>query len=138
MTRIPLAEAYLATNYRVEHPTGAFVLRVGARSRPLDRLLTRHGHRTWAFLTAWNPGSVLVPTEQSLARQRSLEYDVTRRWWPIFAGRGEGDGWAAEPSLLVLGIAEADAVALARDYRQAAIVCGALGEPARLVWVRDT
>jgi hypothetical protein len=130
-----LAAAYRATRYRVEHPDGPFVLRIGVRSRTLDRLLTRHGHHTWAFLTAWNPLSEITPPEQNAARQAWLEHDASRRWWPIFAGRGEGDGWPAEVSLLILGISEFDASSLARIYRQAAVVVGTLGEPARLVWV---
>jgi len=127
--------AYLATDYHVEHPDGAFVLRVGARSRHLDCLLTRHGHRTWAFTTAWNPASAIVPPEQNRARQADLEAEVARRGWVAFNGRGHGVGWAAEASLLLLGVAEAEAVELARTFRQAAIVVGERGEPARLVLI---
>jgi hypothetical protein len=130
-----LETAYRATRYRVEHPDGSFVLRIGVRSRTLDRLLTRHGHRTWAFVTAWNPLSEITPSEQNAAWQSRLEYDASRRWGPIFAGRGEGDGWPAEVSLLILGISEFDASELARNYRQAAVVVGNFGEPARLVWI---
>lgn len=133
----PLEAAYRATSYRVEHPDGAFTLRVGVRSRTLDRLLSKHGLRTWAYVTAWNPFSTIVPTEENLARQRWLEDEAARRWWPSFAGRGVGPGWAVEPSLLILGIVKSDAVLLGREQRQAAIVVGELQQPARLVWLTD-
>jgi hypothetical protein len=129
-----LQAAYLATEYHVEHPEGGFVLRIGARSRTLDRLLDQHGQRTWAFLTAWNPLSVIVPMEQNVARQAQLEAEVQQRGWVMLAGRGQGAGWAAEASVLVLGITEPEAIALGQMFRQAAIVVGTHGESARLVW----
>ncbi len=142
----PLEAAYRATDYHVSELRsltlpdrrrqfdGGIVLRIGVRSRSLDRLLTWHGQRTWAFVTAWNPFSQITPAEQNAFWQRDLESEILRRGWLAFAGQGQGEGWAAEASVLILGITESEAVDLGRTYRQAAVVVGSLGEPARLMW----
>ena len=62
---------------------------------------------------------------------------------PTFNGEGApnptGPDWPAdwppETSLLVLGLPEPAAADLARRYEQNAILHGALGGPARLVWI---
>ena len=66
-----------------------------------------------------------------------LEMVVRGRGLNCFQGEGRADDgdWPPEPSLLVLGISEADAVSLARELEQHAIVSGSRGGEARLVWV---
>ena len=92
---------------------------------------------TWAFITAYNPGSVAARPEENRARQGELERAVTAAGLCFYRGEGKGDdgAWPAEPSLLILGIVEDDAAALARRFGQAAFVFGERGTAARLVWI---
>jgi len=131
-----LEAAYLATSYFVDGPEGRFAIRVGAVSPEADALAAAQHVNTWAFITAYNPGSVAAPAEDNRARQDELERAVTAAGLPFYRGEGKGDGaWPAEPSLLVLGIGADDAAALARRFGQAAFVFGARGAAARLAWI---
>lgn len=140
-TRMPdpgLESAYLATDYRVDAgPDGPFVLRIGERCRDADRLLARHGQSGWAFVTACNPESELLTHSENERRMAELEAVCLFRGWTFFAGVGVGrDGlWPPEPSFLIVGVPEEQAVEVARHFGQHAIVAGRVGEPARLVWV---
>lgn len=133
-----LRQAYAATAYLVEAgPCGPFVIRVGERSAGADALLAAAGADAWAFITAANPGSVPLAAEDNAARMARLARLVRDRGLEHYPGQGIGAeaGWPAEASLLVVGLAEDDAVALARRFDQLAIVAGRRGEAARLVWV---
>lgn len=127
----PLRPAYEATDYRVGD---RFTIRCGERSPPLEALLTESGHDTWAFITAWNPGSIVLDTAENSRRMTDLCGRIALLRLPMLEGEGvgaEGD-WLPEPSLLVLGIGASEALALGREFGQVAIVAGRLGEPARL------
>jgi hypothetical protein len=133
-----LRQAYEATAYRVdEGPRGGFVIRVGARSADADALLAAAGADAWAFITASNPRSVPLVAADNAARMARLAQLLRDRGVAHYAGAGVGDDttWPAEPSLLVVGLVEAEALALARAFDQLAIVAGRRGEAARLVWV---
>lgn len=131
MTDHPLKRVYEATDYRVGD---RFVIRCGERSPPLDDLLVRHDLETWAYLTAHNPGSRRLDPDDNRRRQAALVDRVAALGLPSFAGEGVGDPreWPAEPSLLVLGIDLATALALGREFGQVAILAGRRGEPAGL------
>jgi hypothetical protein len=131
MSDHPLRPAYEATDYRVGD---RFTIRCGKRSPPLDALLAESGHDTWAFITAWNPGSIALDTAENRRRMTSLCGRIALLGLPMLEGEGVGTGgdWPPEPSLLVLGIGASKALALGREFGQVAIVVGQLGEPARL------
>jgi hypothetical protein len=131
-----LESAYRRTTYRAETPEGSLGLRVGLADSGLDRLLDGHSCRTWAFLTAWNPDSTLLATDINQQRQQQLEAEVGRRGWPVYPGAGVSDDgrWPGEPSLLILGIEAAEALQLAAQFGQLAILTGRHGEPAELGW----
>lgn len=133
-----LQAAYEATDYLVEGGArGGFVIRVGARSADVDALLEAAGVEAWAFVTAANPRSRPLSAAENSARMSRLAAIVRQRGLASCAGAGvAADGaWPPEPSLLILGIDEADAVALAREFDQHAILVGRTGAPARLVWI---
>ncbi|HKB04492.1 MAG TPA: DUF3293 domain-containing protein [Gemmataceae bacterium] len=126
-----LEAAYRATDYRVDDaPSGPFVIRIGEECPELAGL-------EWAFVTACNPGSVRLPEEENTRRMGELEAAVRKGGGRYHRGHGVGrDGqWSPEPSLLIVGIREADAVELARRFGQNAIIVGRAGGEARLVWV---
>ena len=130
-----LDDVYRATTYFVDAPAGRLAFRVGQASAEIDALATAHQVRTWTYITAYNPGSVAAPRERNEQRQQELKQAVAESGYPFYSGEGKGDGdWPAEPSLLVLGVSEAEAAAMARRFGQAAVLFGERGGPARLLW----
>jgi hypothetical protein len=135
----PLAAAYLATDYRVcESPLGPFVIRCGEHSPLATALVAGEPVGQWAFITAENPGSVLLAREANSERMRQLRAVVEAAGYSHHLGLGQGPGdWPPEASLLVLGIAESEAVSLGRRFGQRAIVTGRRDGPAMLIWLED-
>jgi hypothetical protein len=133
-----LEAAYRSTTYSVIVPGRAPIsIRCGARCLPLDLLLAESRATDWAFITACNPRSANLDDEANAERMMRLELIVRGRGLACFHGEGQADDgdWPPEPSLLVLGMPEADALTLARQFEQHAIVSGSRGGEARLVWV---
>lgn len=129
-----LEAAYRATDYRVDE--GPFIIRIGERSADADRVLARHGRTEWAFVTACNPRSERLPDNENARRMARLETELRVRGWSCYRGvSADRDGGWPEASFLVIGVSEAEAVEMARQFGQNAIVAGRFGEPARLVWV---
>ncbi len=56
-----LRKAYLQTAYLVRAPQGVHALRIGAVHPAFDAEVAAAGARAWAFITAWNPGSLPRP-----------------------------------------------------------------------------
>jgi hypothetical protein len=130
-----LVEAYLRTEYRVDDPPQAFVLRVNEASAPLRACHDAFGVECSAFITAWNPRSQAVPLHENEAAMARLRQRLAAMELRCLRGEGvdpAGD-WPGEPSLLVLGLDRGAAVSLGAQFEQNAVVCaGADGIP-RLV-----
>ena len=128
-----LIAAYRATDYHV-FASPPFVLRIGERCAALDELLAKLGAKGAAFLTAWNPYSDPAPLAVNAARQADLMAIVEARGWRHWPaeGRGADPDWPPEPSVLIVGPSREAAQALARDFRQHAIVWAGAGEPVEL------
>src|SRR5207249_3666747 len=101
-----LLEAYRRATFIADTPKGRLRLRVGQQCSELDALLAGHGVTAWAYVTAFNPGSVPLTAEENTARQRRLERSVAELGLMSYHGEGIGDDrrWLAEASLLILGI----------------------------------
>lgn len=93
------------------------------------------GTRPWAFITAWNPGSVRRAEEPNEAAQRKLLGELPENTLSLPAIGIGPDGWY-EPSLFVVGPEFAVFDALAATYRQNAYLRGRGASPARLHVVR--
>ncbi len=129
--------AYRATDYVVEAPDGAFVLRVDEPSAALAALHARYGAEGSAFVSAWNPGSAPAAARTNDAAHRRL-LDVLRAGGQrVFEGWGRDPtgAWPAERSLLVLGIGAAAARSLAADFGQRALLYAGVDAVPRLLWV---
>jgi hypothetical protein len=135
-TEQDLAVLYSATSFRVEVPGGVIDIRVGNRHADLDALLSELSFAEWAFITAWNPGSALLPPEQNAAAQVDLIRIVRDHSYHFYEGDGIPDqaGWAPERSVWIAGISRADAVEIGRRFGQNAIIVGAVGAPAELLF----
>ena len=131
-----LYDAYKHTTYLARTPVGEVHIRPEQTEPLLDELLGEYEAEEWAFITAWNPGSQLFSVYENHERQRELERALKAAGYAFFRGSGvpDADNWQPEESVLVVGIAEADALEFGRRFEQEAIVCGRVGEAARLVW----
>jgi len=130
-----LLEAYRRTTFLADTPKGRLALRVGQRSAELDDLLAAQGVTTWAYVTAFNPGSQLLATRENVSRHRALERLVASLGFESYPGEGIGDDgqWPPEASFLVLGIRRTDAMRLGQRFGQIAVVFGELRHEAELV-----
>jgi hypothetical protein len=134
----PREAAYRATTYAAGEGAQRVAIRIGERCAPLDALLAARGVDEWAYLTAHNPGGRLADPAVNAAAQARLEAELAAAGHPFLRGASSGDGgdWPPEPSVLVLGLPRGAALALARRYRQEAIVTGRCGAQAELVFLR--
>jgi len=135
----PLADlraAYEKTTYWFDARPLPVAVRIGSRSRALDRMLLGRGASRWAFITAWNPRSDLRPHWYNVARQEQLLRALGRRGWQWLSAVAEGDSaiWPAEPGVLILGMRGPEACRLGRRFRQNAVVVGRLGRVPALLW----
>jgi hypothetical protein len=137
--RSPRESAYRATTYAVRDGPHRLAIRIGERCAALDALLAALGLDEWAYLTAHNPGGQRADAEANAAAQARLEAEVAASGRPWLRGTSLGDGgdWPPEPSLLVLGLARHEALALARHHRQEALVTGRCGAAAELVFCEE-
>ncbi|TCZ61286.1 DUF3293 domain-containing protein [Roseicella aquatilis] len=123
-----LTAAYAASGYEA---AGA-VAHVGRRSPAVDALLRRLGAREGAFITAWNPYSRRMPRGWN-DRMHARLLEATRRL-PRAGGWGGTDQWQEQH--LLLGADPRRSAAIARRFRQNAIVAIRVGGPARLLLLR--
>jgi Protein of unknown function (DUF3293) len=123
--------SYREAKYHVFNP--ALVLKIGELNPLLDKLLLEHGNENWAFITASNPFSNLLPEGVNGARFALLKEAV--KSWLYFEGEGVGTDpfWKPEQSLLILGINENDAIEIGKSFEQNAIVAGRLYSPPKLI-----
>jgi hypothetical protein len=119
-----LIAAYQRTEYRVRDGARAFVLRIEERSPMLHACHQSFGVTCSAFVTACNPRSRQTPQDENDAAMARLidALAATGLRWLRGIGVDPAGDWPGEPSLLVLGLQESDAVALARRFDQNAIV----------------
>ena len=134
-----LEAAYRATTYRVFLPGGGCDLRLGVASETLRCWLETAGVARFAILTAHNPGSEDVDSEENVLRQAQLECALLELGYEPYAGENvaDDDSWPAEESCFVPGISVAEALALGERYGQNAIICGGADGKAELVWIGD-
>jgi len=111
------ASTYLVCVDRVDWP--AIVIE---RALPAT-LQALVGTQPWAFITAWNPGSIRRPGELNQAAQRSLLGELPDNTLTLPAIGIGPDGWY-EPSLFVVGPEFPVLDALATTYRQNAYLRG--------------
>jgi len=130
-----LLEAYRRTRFCAETERGQVVIRIGEDCPTLDALLRALGFATYAYITAFNPGSIRLTDEENRARQSDLNNIVRQLGHPAFPGEGIGDDgvWPPEQSMLVLGIEYVAAIQLGRRFGQRAIVFGTVGGAPALV-----
>ena len=118
-----LRQAFEETHYIVQHQP-PFTLRIGQHSPELDALLKDAGYDCAAFITAWNPMSKPLSTEENRSRQQNLLNEVNAIGLTALQGIGQhpSNGWLAEESILVPGLQLEAARAVANTFGQLAFV----------------
>lgn len=128
-----LWKAYQNTIYAV--PELGLEIEIGLPNATLQNYLTANGFTRWAFITAWNPGSVLLDDEQNAARLEQLRQVLMQNNYVYCEGYGQGKtvDWPPEMSFFVLEIDRETAIQLGREFGQLAIVVGEWNGEAELL-----
>ena len=130
-----LWRAYERTRFCVNDGAKRICFMAGSRNARLDALLTRRGAARWAFITAWNPGSRRLASDENARRHAELRAVVDALGLEALEGEGLGEdpSWLPEQSLLILNISRGKAISLGRRFGQLAIVVGRRGQASSLV-----
>jgi hypothetical protein len=130
-----LRASYTRAVYRVDSASGPMTLRVGDPCPELDRWLEFRQAPCFAFLSAANPGSTPLSAVENRLRHRKLLQRLCEIGFATVAGESYDaatGGWR-EASLLVVAISRPEAISLARDFGQLALLWGEVGGPVELV-----
>ncbi|MGE5492870.1 MAG: DUF3293 domain-containing protein [Actinomycetota bacterium] len=132
-----LDQAYRATTYRVFLPGGAVDLRVDAANPALAAWLREEGVDEWAVVTAANPASQPLSPRKNAERQARLEVSLLEEGFEPYAGENVADdsAWPVEESCFIPDISREEAVALAQQFGQNAVLWGEADGLPRLVWI---
>ncbi|MGC9456201.1 MAG: DUF3293 domain-containing protein [Halothiobacillaceae bacterium] len=132
--RPELAQAYRAAWYEVTLPEGTPCrFRVGDRVHALEPLAGCGG---WGWLTAFNPGSHLLPTAENARRHDGLCRIVASLGLSVLeASSGDDAGlWPVERGFCLLDVDRCRLQSLANDWQQAAFLHARPQEPVQLCW----
>lgn len=131
---VALLPAYLGTEYVSCPPNEPEVVtRIGTPSTCIDMLLAKHGARTGTFITAWNPRSRITSVVDNAAAHDRLRAALGPRAYLPHVGRAVGGGWEEE-GFLVFDWIKSEALEVARQFQQNAIVWVTPAAPPQLVW----
>lgn len=134
---MPLPEsirrAWTDTDYRVRLARGGHAsIRCGQPlPAPLLAML-EHANGSWGYVTAWNPGGVLLPRASNRIRQCRLRDELKADGARYLGAIGVGIGDWREFSLFVPDISFARLDELARHFGQLSVVRGRDNGPAEL------
>lgn len=108
---------------------------VGENSPSVDELCAEHNHRSWLFITPYNPRSQPLSREENEARLEKLRAILINRNLTFFEGEGRGEdpSWEPERSCFVLGASRELAIELGLLFDQFAVVYGDIGAKAELL-----
>jgi Protein of unknown function (DUF3293) len=133
MTHAAPIDSYLAAEYVVHDGGREIIVRIGQSNPELDALLdARHAHHG-VFITAANPRSESQPDAVNHAANERMRRVFDKRSLVALphTGRATDDDWT-EPGFFVLDLARDDALALATQFDQFAIVVAERGRMAEL------
>lgn len=129
-----LETLYRRAVYVVDDGEVKFTIRLGQENPELSEYLATLQVSTWAFMTAYNPHSQPASPEQNTARQTELIRLIDQQGYKYFKGYGTGNNWPREASIFILDIPRKEAVTLAQQFHQSAILWGEADHFPQLVW----
>lgn len=124
MCKEDLLKAYSETAYII--PELNITIRIGERNLQLDRVLNKYNSNSWAFVSAENPRSQELTSEENRRRTVKLKSLIEDWEFIYFEGYGKGTGeWEPEQSFLILDISQDEAIEkTGLPFEQNAIVTG--------------
>lgn len=131
-----LDTSYRRTTYRATLPNGLCEIRIDGIDDYVERTLVDFEEESWAYITAWNPGSRPTPLDENRKRQTELEELLESEGIVFFQGLSRPDDETPGEESLLAFVDEARARDIGEKFEQNAIVAGSLGQPARLIWLR--
>lgn len=135
-----LLDQYFSTDFIVSDRDYEFVLNIGRASDNLLELYQFNKVETCAFMTAYNPDGKPVSDKENYQCQQRLIEDLDKRKIIYFKGEGKGRNseWPAEPSLCILGLTCGEAIGLASEFAQLALVWAAKDAVPRIIVIGGT
>jgi len=137
---LSLWEAYLRAEYWIGFPENRLLLQVGEKSEGLLRLASSLGtdfgqEDSWAYITAWNPGSELKMEFVNRQKQEDMELFLRGAGYALLPGVAHDPSgqWPDEEGVLVFGLGWEKALLLGRRFQQNAILAGLGGETVQLL-----
>ena len=134
-----LSKAYRNTRYRVQILD--IDIQIDQKNEDLDVFLFDNHCWQWAFVSAFNPGSKVLPWPENEQRHQQLREKIQTLKLRICEGTGipaPEENWEAEKNFLILDINKKDAIALAKEFGQLAILFGEFERKAELLWIQET
>ncbi len=129
-------QAYLNTTYVTEKP--ALSIKIGENNMPMNVFLFDNNSFVWAFVSASNPYSSILPEDENALRHKDLMEEVKAMKFRYCEGIGipSDESWKAEKSLLILDITKKEAIELGKKYNQNAIVVGRINQAPELIFCK--
>lgn len=124
MSKPELEKHYLQTTYSVFIEEDKCDIRIGEPVPSNIQQLLNNENKTAAILTAWNPASQPLSSQENISRNELLKHEILKTNYLVFKARGEGDSsqWAAEEGYFILGITKDEIDKLAVKFGQNAYV----------------
>ena len=137
MIKNDLEAAYRETTYTIFIDGNENAVRVeGIVPDEVNTLLHHSKNQSGVILTAWNPRSEVLSSEENQERNHALLAFLKDKGYEVVEalGRGSELSWLAEESFFILGLDDNAAHALATQYGQNAYVSAHKGGPILLVF----
>ena len=133
MSRNELEHHYLDTTYSIFIDKEQYDIKIG-KLLPTVILNLVNKEKSAVILTAWNPRSLPLSSEENKVRNTKLILALSQYTFFTALGKGRDTSWQAEESYLVLGIQKEDANKLAVEYGQYAYIWLESEKPASLIF----
>jgi len=135
-----LQQIYAATTYWLLLTGSAFGLRIGKTSIEFEDWLNANSISSWAIITAANPYSQALSLTENEARNVLLLQHLHQlgfyQCYPAEGRPDEGE-WSPEPGFFIPNIKLPQALEIATQFEQNAIVFGNVSETPQVVWAKN-
>ncbi len=123
-----LMEAFTEASYFVRIANNWVKLKIG---QPCPEVAKAAEFKTWAIITAYNPGGTQVSDDDNRKQHQFLD-EETQCFERRLEAYGTGEGWPKEHGFFLVGISRDQAISIAKKYGQAAFVFGT--DVPELIW----
>ena len=120
-----LEKSYLDTTYSVLIEGKKYDIKIGKPiPSVINHLLENENKKSAVILTAWNPRSKALSSEENIKRNTKLYSYLKNNKYIIYKALGQGNdtSWPAEESFLIAGLDKSIAEKIAIEYEQYAYV----------------